>query len=176
MELKIRLLEPDESRAAARIHRLAGALIPDYDTLAKTEAEFDVFYRDKVMVDGPVWGAFAGSALRGFVALLPGWIDHRYIDPPYHGRGIGGQLVQLAQREQECLRLYTFQSNVRARHLYEAIALNVPQTTLSLSDCDLPRSTPSQNLTALMTFLQATARLPRWLSKIPRLEQSEVWR
>lgn len=114
-----RLLRPDDSAAAADIHRIAGALIPGYDTSLHTQAEYYVFYAERVMVDGPVWGAFEDGMLRGHVALLPGWIDHLYVDPPYHGKGIGGALVNIAQREQEELRLHTFQANTRARQLYE---------------------------------------------------------
>ena len=119
MVLDYRLLLPTEGDAASRIHRTAGAMIPGYDTSLHSETEFKAFYRDKVMVDGPVWGALHGSKLLGFVALLPGWIEHLYVDPQYHKRGIGGELVRLAQREQHELRLHTFQANVRARRFYE---------------------------------------------------------
>ena len=114
-----RLLRPDESDAAADIHRVAGALIPGYDTSLHTQEEHYRFYADQVMGNGPVWGAFEGDVLRGHVALLPGWIDHLYVDPPHFGKGIGSALVMLAQREQDELRLYTFQANTRARRLYE---------------------------------------------------------
>ena len=115
----LRLLTSDEGDAAARLHRRAGALIPGYDTSLHTEDEFVAFYRAKVMVEGPVWGAFEDGAFRGHLALLAGWIDHLYVEPAFHGRGVGGALVQLAQREQDELRLHTFQSNARARALYE---------------------------------------------------------
>ncbi|WP_309752732.1 GNAT family N-acetyltransferase, partial [Novosphingobium sp.] len=55
----------------------------------------------------------------GFIALLPGWIDHLYIQPDLHRRGIGSALVRFAQGRQSELRLYTFQSNVNARAFYE---------------------------------------------------------
>ena len=71
------------------------------------------------MKDGPVWGAFSAQRILGHLALLPGWIDHLYVDPEHQGLGIGSCLVQLAQSRQAELRLYTFQSNVRARALYE---------------------------------------------------------
>lgn len=125
----IRLLRNDEGDAAARLHRRAGALIPGYDTSLHSEAEFGVFYRDKVMVEGPVWGAFEGDRLRGHLALLPGWIDHLYVDPDFQGRGVGGALVRLAQGEQDELRLYTFQANVRARALYERHGFTVEELT-----------------------------------------------
>ena len=125
----IRLLKDHEGDAAARLHRRAGALIPGYDTSLHSEAEFTAFYRDKVMVEGPVWGAFEDDRLLGHLALPPGWIDHLYVDPDVQGRGIGGALVRLAQGEQGELRLYTFQANVRARALYERHGFTVEELT-----------------------------------------------
>lgn len=124
-----RRLVSEEVSAAAQIHRRAGALIPGYDTTLHSEAEYVEFYRDRVMIDGPVWGAFEETRLLGHVALTPGWIDHLYVDPDFHGRGIGGDLVKLAQREQPELRLYTFQSNLRARALYERHGFMVEELT-----------------------------------------------
>ena len=127
--ITLRLLTRDEGDAAALLHRRAGALIPGYDTSLHSEAEFIAFYRERVMVEGPVWGAFEGAAFRGHLALLPGWIDHLYVEPAVHGRGIGGALVGLAQREQDELRLHTFQSNLRARALYERHGFTIEELT-----------------------------------------------
>jgi ribosomal protein S18 acetylase RimI-like enzyme len=127
--ITLRLLTRDEGDAAARLHRRAGALIPGYDTSLRSEEEFIAFYRDRVMVEGAVWGAFEDGIFRGHLALLPGWIDHLYVDLDVHGRGIGGALVRLAQREQDELRLYTFQSNIRARALYERHGFTIEELT-----------------------------------------------
>lgn len=125
----IRRLVAADAVAAARIHQRGGALIPGYDTSLHSAAEYEAFYRDKVLVDCTVWGAFAGTVLRGHIALLPGWIDHLYVDPDFIGRGIGQQLVQMAQAEQAELRLYTFQSNVRARRFYEHLGFVIEELT-----------------------------------------------
>ena len=127
--ITLRLLTLDEGDAAARLHRRASALIPGYDTSLHTEDEFVAFYRDKVMMDGPVWGAFENGAFRGHLALLRGWIDHLYVEPAFHGRGVGGALVQFAQRQHDELRLYTFQSNVRARAFYERHGFTIEALT-----------------------------------------------
>lgn len=126
---EIRLLSIDEANAAADLHRRAGALIPGYDTSLHTPAEYQTFYRHEVMKNGPVWGAFEGGTLRGHIALLPGWIDHLYVDPDFHGKGIGKSLVRLAQAEQTELRLYTFQSNARARTFYERLGFTIEELT-----------------------------------------------
>jgi GNAT superfamily N-acetyltransferase len=97
--ITIWLMTGGEGIAAARLHRRAGALVPGYDTLLHSEAEFVAFYRDRVMVDGPVWGAFENNFLRGHVAMLPGWIEPLYVDPDFHGCGIGSALLRFAQSE-----------------------------------------------------------------------------
>ncbi len=129
MTIAYRLLRAGETDAAADLHRRAGALIPGYDTSLHTAAEFAALYRDRVFPAGPVWGAFDGDRLLGFVALLPGWIDHLYVEPARHGEGIGGGLVRLAQREQVDLQLHTFQANVRARALYERHGFTLEELT-----------------------------------------------
>jgi len=129
MTLAYRLLSRDQTAAAADLHRRAGALIPGYNTSRHTPAEFAALYRDRVFPAGLIWGAFEGDRLLGFVALLPGWIDHLYVEPARHGGGIGEALVCLAQREQDELQLYTFQANARARTLYERHGFMVDELT-----------------------------------------------
>ena len=109
----------DHIEQAANLHRVAGALIPGYDTTLHTADEYLTLYRDEVILKDEVWGVFDGGRLQGFIALLPGWIDHLYVDPAIHRAGIGSSLVRLAQEKQSELRLYTFQSNVNARKFYE---------------------------------------------------------
>jgi ribosomal protein S18 acetylase RimI-like enzyme len=129
MTVTYRLVDVSEYRSAAQIHRSAGSLIPGYNPNLHDEAEFETFYLEKVMVDCVLWGAYARHNLVGFVALLPGWIDHLYVGPAFHNRGIGGELVKLAQREQSELRLYTFQANLNARRLYEKNGFVVEELT-----------------------------------------------
>jgi GNAT superfamily N-acetyltransferase len=119
MAFEYRLLRPDETDAAARQHRAAGALIPGFNPTLHTEEETCTFYR-AVFQRGPIWGAYDGDRLVGHLALEPGWIEHLYVEPARHGEGIGRALVGIAQREQDDLQLYTYQANARARRLYEA--------------------------------------------------------
>ncbi len=127
--ISLRLLQADETDLAADIHRRAGALIPGYDTSLHSTDETRKFYVNEVFPAGPLWGAFAGSQLVGHLALRPGWIDHLYVEPVWHGQGIGSCLVALAQREQDELRLYTFQSNSRARRFYERHGFVIEELT-----------------------------------------------
>lgn len=125
----IQKLTLDHAEQAAHLHRVAGALIPGYDTTLHSAAEYYVFYRDEVLLKDELWGVFNGSRLQGFIALLPGWIDHLYVDPAIHGTGIGSSLVRLAQEKQSELRLYTFQSNVNARAFYEKHGFVIEELT-----------------------------------------------
>ena len=122
-------LTTQHAPAVAAIHRAAGALIPDYDTSLHSAEEYVAFYRDAVMQKDQLWGAFEGGVLQGFIALLPGWVDHLYVAPALHRRGIGTSLLQLAQEAQAELRLYTFQSNKNARAFYERHGFLIEEMT-----------------------------------------------
>ena len=116
--MELRRLRADEVAQAARQHRRAGALIPGYDPAQQPEAMTIAAY-GQAFERGAFWGAFDRDELVGHLALEPGWIEHLYVEPGRHGEGIGRALVTLAQREQDELRLYTWQANARARRLYE---------------------------------------------------------
>jgi len=61
-----------------------------------------------------------GGALVGMLVLDDEWVDQLYVEPALTGQGIGGELIALAKRERPSgLRLWTFESNVRARRFYE---------------------------------------------------------
>jgi ribosomal protein S18 acetylase RimI-like enzyme len=117
--IELKRLSQDHAILTAQIHRESGALIPGYEMTRHTPAEDLAFHRDRVLAEDAVWGAFHRGDLLGFIALLPGWIDHLYIRPEVLRRGIGTKLLAFAQHAQDELRLYTFQSNARARAFYE---------------------------------------------------------
>jgi ribosomal protein S18 acetylase RimI-like enzyme len=116
---ELRRLTLDDAPLSADLHRRAGALIPGYDTSLHTPDEDLAFHRDQVIPNCECWGLFDGDLLLGFIAILPGWIDHLYVEPALHRCGIGSQLIAFAQARQSELRLYTFQSNARGRAFYE---------------------------------------------------------
>ncbi len=125
----VRQLKSEHAAAAAVLHRNAGALIPGYDTSIHTPEEDLAFHRDQVIPTGDAWGAFDGERLLGLIALLPGWIDHLYVEPALHRQGIGSLLVRHAQVRQSELRLYTFQSNANARAFYERHGFTIEELT-----------------------------------------------
>ena len=126
---ELRPLTVDDAPLSANLHRRAGALIPGYDTSLHTPEEDLEFHRDQVIPDCDCWGLFDGDLMLGFIAMLPGWIDHLYVEPALHRCGIGSQLIAFAQGRQNELRLYTFQSNAIARAFYERHGFVIEELT-----------------------------------------------
>jgi len=121
-----RPLRADETDAAARQHRVAGALIPGFDPSLHTLEETRAHYR-RALAKGPIWGAFDREQLIGHIALEPGWVEHLYVDPDRHGEGVGRALLAIAMRDQDDLQLYTYAANARARRLYDAAGFTVEE-------------------------------------------------
>lgn len=115
----LRRLSHAHAGQTAALHRSSGALIPGYDTSLHTPAEDLDFHRRIVLVENTVWGLFEEEELAGFIAYQPGWVDHLYVRPDRLRCGIGSHLLTFAQRQQDEIRLYTFQSNARGRAFYE---------------------------------------------------------
>lgn len=55
----------------------------------------------------------------GFIAFGDEELEHLYVDPAVHSRGVGTALVKLAQENEPELKLWVFQRNQRARRFYE---------------------------------------------------------
>jgi GNAT superfamily N-acetyltransferase len=67
--------------------------------------------------------------LAGFIAWQEGWVDHLYVDPQHHGRGIGRALLDEAKADQPHLNLWVFQVNHRARRFYERQGFTLAEET-----------------------------------------------
>jgi GNAT superfamily N-acetyltransferase len=66
------------------------------------------------------WVADDAGRVVAMMVLEDDGIDQLYVDPGWHGRGIGSRLVAIAKEERPGgLMLYTFQVNERARRFYE---------------------------------------------------------
>jgi GNAT superfamily N-acetyltransferase len=84
-----------------------------------TPAEDQWFFRERVFGTCEVWGAFDRDVMIGMIAFRRDWIDQLYVLPKTQLRGVGAELLDVAQRSFDRLQLWTFQRNVRARRFYE---------------------------------------------------------
>jgi GNAT superfamily N-acetyltransferase len=116
----LRQLELEDMDAAAQVLRtafdqalpwLAGLHTPEQDRW---------FFRERVFATCEVWGAFDGAVMVGMLAFREDWIDQLYVLPEAQGRGVGTELLQVAQNAFDRLQLWTFQRNDRARRFYQA--------------------------------------------------------
>jgi GNAT superfamily N-acetyltransferase len=116
----LRRLELADMGTAARVLRAAfDHSLPSLAGL-HTPEEDRWFFRERVFTSCEVWAAFDNAAMVGTLAFREGWIDQLYVLPRAQGRGIGTQLLHVAQNAFDRLQLWTFQRNMRARRFYQA--------------------------------------------------------
>jgi GNAT superfamily N-acetyltransferase len=77
------------------------------------------FFRERLLKTSELWGASDDVEMIGIIAFRADWIDQLYVLPKAQGRGVGTELLQVAQRSYPRLQLWTFQRNARARRFYE---------------------------------------------------------
>jgi GNAT superfamily N-acetyltransferase len=115
-----RRLTIEDMDAAAIVHRLSfdhalpalvGRHTPDEDRW---------FFRERLFRSCLLWGCFDGAEMSGLIAFRRGWIDQLYVLPSAQRRGIGTELLQIAQQSFAHLNLWTFQCNRAARAFYAA--------------------------------------------------------
>jgi GNAT superfamily N-acetyltransferase len=94
-----------------------------------TPKEDQWFFRERVFKTCEIWGAFDIAAIIGIIAFREDWIDQLYVLPKAQGRGVGTELLQVAQSSFDRLHLWTFQRDVQARRFYEARGFALVQET-----------------------------------------------
>jgi len=125
----LRQLKLEDMDAAARVVRTAfDQALPSLAGL-RTPEEDQWFFRERVFNTCEMWGAFDGAAMRGIIAFREGWIDQLYVLPEAQRRGVGKDLLQVAQNAFDRLQLWTFQRNAPARRFYEARGFALIQET-----------------------------------------------
>jgi GNAT superfamily N-acetyltransferase len=125
----LRQLKPEDVDAAARVVRTAfDQALPSLAGLHMPE-EDQWFFRERVFNTCEMWGAFDGAAMRGIIAFREGWIDQLYVLPEAQRRGVGKDLLQVAQNAFDRLQLWTFQRNAPARRFYKARGFALIQET-----------------------------------------------
>lgn len=117
--LGLRKLTLADMDAAAAVHRASfNHALPKLAGL-HTPEEDRAFYRTQMFPACQVWGAEKQSKLVGIIAFRSEWIDQLYVLPDAQGRGVGSDLLEIAQKAFPVLNLWTFQCNARARRFYE---------------------------------------------------------
>ena len=125
----LRQLKLDDMDAAARVVRTTfDQTLPSLAGL-HTPEEDQWFFRERVFNTCEMWGAFDGAAMRGIIAFREGWIDQLYVLPEAQRRGVGKDLLQVAQNAFDRLQLWTFQRNAPARRFYKARGFALIQET-----------------------------------------------
>jgi putative acetyltransferase len=61
----------------------------------------------------------------GFMGLAEGMIDSLFVDPAYHGRGVGRALVEAARSSGRTLSVDVNEHNIGARRFYERLGFKV---------------------------------------------------
>ena len=108
----LRQFKLDDMDAAARVVRTAfDQALPSLAGL-HTPEEDQWFFRERV-----------------FIAFREGWIDQLYVLPEAQRRGVGKDLLQVAQNAFDRLQLWTFQRNAPARRFYKARGFALIQET-----------------------------------------------
>jgi GNAT superfamily N-acetyltransferase len=97
------------------VRKICFPYLPDLHTPEQDLA----FFRNEVFPASEIWLAESGNELVGFAAVSEGWLDHLYVDPAWHGRGVGSALLRMAKEGNVRLDLWTFQRNAQARRFYE---------------------------------------------------------
>jgi ribosomal protein S18 acetylase RimI-like enzyme len=115
----IRRATPADAPAVADVYLAAFGATYDFP-LAHTDDEVRGWLAEEVVPRMETWVVEVEGRVVAMMVLDQVGLDQLYVDPGWHGRGIGSRLVELAkERRPSGMDLYTFQVNKRARRFYE---------------------------------------------------------
>src|SRR3954451_14544505 len=107
----------DADEVAAVFRRSFGTLtfLPTLHTPEEDRAFFG-----GLIADAEAWVAEEGGRLVGFAVLSEEMLEHLYVEPGDHGRGVGSALFDRAKLARpDGFRFWVFQQNAKARRFYE---------------------------------------------------------
>jgi GNAT superfamily N-acetyltransferase len=119
--MQVRRARADEAAEIAGVWlRSRAASVPEIPPRVHTEDEVRTWFQEVVLPTREVWVGDDGGAVVAVLVLEDDWIDQLYVEPGRTGGGIGGRLMAVAKRQRpSALRLWTFETNIRARRFYE---------------------------------------------------------
>lgn len=116
---------PDIARILRQTRRHSLPYLPDLHTPAEDIA----FIAETVLAEDDVRVAERGGRIVGFCAYREGWLDHLYVHPEHHNKGIGTSLLACAKEANGRLELWAFQRNAPAIAFYERHGFAIVETT-----------------------------------------------
>jgi GNAT superfamily N-acetyltransferase len=109
-----------DAAAVAEVYLAARAAASPNVKWAHSDADVRAWIRDHLIPHGGMTVAVEGQTLHGYIATSDEWVDHLFIHPLSWRQGIGAMLLGHAKAVRPTgLRLWTFQTNARARAFYE---------------------------------------------------------
>ncbi len=127
--ITIRPAAPEDAGPIAAAFTPARRAMPGVPDI-HTDAEDRWFIANKVLPQLETLVAEADGEIAGFAAFTPTRLEHLYVAPRFHRRGIGTALLEAAMRlRPNGLDLWAFQSNAPARALYEKHGFRCVETT-----------------------------------------------
>lgn len=118
MTVDVSAARPDDAAQIADVFirsRAVLTFLPDLHSAQEQAA----FVRDVVCAQQAVSVARVDRGVAGFVATLPGWVEHLYVDPAHLRCGLGHALMGAAKAGGDVLRLWCFQQNTGALAFYQ---------------------------------------------------------
>jgi GNAT superfamily N-acetyltransferase len=115
----LRKLDLADMDAAALVRRTAFECALPWLAGLHTLQEDQRFFHERLFPTSELWGTFDDAGMIGIIAFRADWIDQLYVLPRAQRRGVGTQLLQIAQTRFPRLQLWTFQRNAPARRFYQ---------------------------------------------------------
>jgi GNAT superfamily N-acetyltransferase len=117
---KIRQGQPADAPAIADVFLTARSRCLPYLPRVHSDEQTRQWIADVVSRLPELWVAEINDRVVGFAAVIHDFLEHLYVHPDFHGRGIGSALLKSAKEARpDGFTLWLFQQNAQARRFYE---------------------------------------------------------